>query len=714
MATSTESRSSLPIPRVQLELEELQENAEFINQQLEPTDHGPAAWKLLGTAFVFESLLWGFPLSFGVFQNYYSELPEFAGNPYISVVGTVASGISYLGAPFTAPFIKRFQKYQRQMIWVGWPICIIALISGSFASTLETLILTQGVAYGVGFLIFYYPILNMVNEYWVARRGMAYGLLCSASGVSGAVMPFIMEKLLNKYGYRTTLRAVAVALFVLTGPLIPFLKGRLPVSRYTATATARSDWSFLRSPLFWVYSGSNVVQGLGYFFPSLYLPSYARSMGMSSTKGALLLALMSVSQVAGQFTFGLLSDRKVSSPALPMRLASQHRHGNARAIDVTGFSTGAYNICCTVTFDDGFRVLVRFPILGRSRFRTEKTRNEISVMRYLSQQTNIPVPLVIGAGRWGCGPYIVMTFIEGTLLSKRIESSLSLNSTISGPEIEHALHGMARIILELSKSTFPCIGALVQELGVWKVVKRPLTLNMNELVRVGNIPPDKFAGGSFCSAHDYFQELAAQQFIHLKYQRNDVIEDELDCRKRYIARCLFRKIAQKFSAESPGPFRLYCDDFRPGNVLVSGLNLTVTGVIDWEYTYVAPAEFTYAAPWWLLFESPEAWEPDLNEFLSRYTPRLQLFLKVLRFCEDQHIQLQKMNSSQRLSDKMAQSMDNGVFWFCLAARKSFMFDDIYWTFLDQKYFGSGSLEDRLLLLSEEELDGLKEIVLLKI
>ncbi|OQE38559.1 hypothetical protein PENCOP_c008G05011 [Penicillium coprophilum] len=309
-STPAESRS-LPIIAGQLELEEPQD-VELVNQQLEPTDHGPAAWKLLGTAFVFEALLWGFPLSFGVFQNYYSELPEFAGNPYISVVGTVASGISYLGAPFTAPFIKRFQKYQRQMIWIGWPICIIALISGSFASTLETLILTQGVAYGLGFLIFYYPILNMVNEYWVTRRGMAYGLLCSASGVSGAVMPFIVEKLLNKYGYRTTLRIVAIAMFILTGPLIPFLKGRLPVSRYTATTTARSDWSFLRTPLFWVYSCSNIVQGLGYFFPTLYLPSYARSMGMSSTIGALLLALMSVSQVAGQFTFGVLSDRKVS------------------------------------------------------------------------------------------------------------------------------------------------------------------------------------------------------------------------------------------------------------------------------------------------------------------------------------------------------------------------------------------------------------------
>jgi MFS family permease len=54
--------------------------------------------------------------------------------------------------------------------------------------------------------------------------------------------------------------------------------------------------------------------GLGYFFPSLYLPSYASEIGMS--KGALLLGLMSVSQVAGQFTFGYLSDKKTSVNAL--------------------------------------------------------------------------------------------------------------------------------------------------------------------------------------------------------------------------------------------------------------------------------------------------------------------------------------------------------------------------------------------------------------
>lgn len=189
------------------------------------------------------------------------------------------------------------------------PICIAGLVLGSFASSLEVLILTQGVAYGFGFLIFYYPILSMVNEYWIARRGMAYGVLCGASGASGSVMPFVLQALLTKYGHRTTLRAVAVALTLLTGPLIPLLKGRLPPSEQSNMP--KINWTFFRTPLFWVYLVSNLFQGFGYFFPSLYLPSYATSLGLGGKSGALLLALMSVSQVGGQFVFGLLSDRKV-------------------------------------------------------------------------------------------------------------------------------------------------------------------------------------------------------------------------------------------------------------------------------------------------------------------------------------------------------------------------------------------------------------------
>ncbi|KAL8660020.1 MAG: hypothetical protein Q9202_006846 [Teloschistes flavicans] len=288
------------------------------SQQLEQADGGVVAWRNLIAAFMFEALLWGFPISFGVFQAHYSKLPQFKGNPHVTLVGTMASGIPYLGAPFMAAFVRHYQRYRYAIIWVGWPLCILGLVAGSFANSVGALIVTQGVMYGsrnaAGFLILYWPILSVVNEWWISRRGMAFGFITSAAGASGIAMPFIIETLLARYGYKTTLRAVAVAMVLLTGPLIPMIRGRLPPAQ--ASIATRTDWSFVRKPLFIVYCTANAAQGLGFFFPSLFLPSYAASIGLGGKQGALLLALMNLGQVLGQWTFGILSDRMSLNPLL--------------------------------------------------------------------------------------------------------------------------------------------------------------------------------------------------------------------------------------------------------------------------------------------------------------------------------------------------------------------------------------------------------------
>ena len=165
-----------------------------------------------------------------------------------------------------------------------------------------------------GFLIFFYPVISIVNEWWIARRGMAFGIITSAAGASGIAMPLIIEALLNRYGHRTALRAIAVAMVVVTGPLIPLLKSRLPSSQ--ASAPTRTDWSFASKPLFLVYCFANLAQGLGFFFPSLFLPSYATSVGLTAQHGALLLSVMSAAQVAGQWTFGILSDKLDLNPLI--------------------------------------------------------------------------------------------------------------------------------------------------------------------------------------------------------------------------------------------------------------------------------------------------------------------------------------------------------------------------------------------------------------
>ncbi|KAL2793165.1 hypothetical protein BJX66DRAFT_326222 [Aspergillus keveii] len=400
-------------------------------------------------------------------------------------------------------------------------------------------------------------------------------------------------------------------------------------------------------------------------------------------------------------------------PWLAMHLASQHRPGHL-ATTASEVTTGS-NASCFVTFEDGISAVVQFPILGRSQFRAEKTRNEITVMRYLARATIVPVPLVLGAGGWGCGPYTVTQYIPATPLSSHMDSSLAINALTR--ELRRGYHCMARLTLELSKQTFPRIGALNQDTdGKWTISKRPLTLNMNELVRGANFPPNMFPEKTFASASEYFTELATQQVHHLWYQRNEAILNADDCKRKYIARCLFRRIARTIDTE-PGPFRLYTDELRSSNVLVSAAenaDFSVAAVVDWGFAYVAPNEFTYAAPWWLISDSLEEWSTKLPQFVSRYIPYLNLFLRILSACEDNDIKKGLLDASQRLSNRMANSFHNGLFWFCLAARNSYLFDEIYWTFLDTRYFGPlRSLNDRLSRLSVEELEGLERFVRLK-
>lgn len=134
-----------------LEMESLDTHEAEQDEQpthLPPIDGGLQAWAILLSAFTFEAILWGFPLSFGIFQEYYSTLPQFENNKYITYIGSIATGICYMGAPLMAPLVKRFPRWQGMMVKVGWVICLGALVAGSFAESIGGLIVTQGVMYG--------------------------------------------------------------------------------------------------------------------------------------------------------------------------------------------------------------------------------------------------------------------------------------------------------------------------------------------------------------------------------------------------------------------------------------------------------------------------------------------------------------------------------------------------------------------------------------
>ncbi|KAL8961764.1 MAG: hypothetical protein Q9193_001723, partial [Seirophora villosa] len=126
-----------------------------------------------------------------------------------------------------------------------------------------------------------YPIFNMMNEWFIERRGLALGVICASTGITGLFIPFVLNFLLHKYGPANTLRISALALLLLCGPCLPLLQPRLPTSHDNTLPAA--DYSFLKMPLFYCFALAQLLQGLGFYLPTIYLPSYAISMGLSGT-----------------------------------------------------------------------------------------------------------------------------------------------------------------------------------------------------------------------------------------------------------------------------------------------------------------------------------------------------------------------------------------------------------------------------------------------
>lgn len=120
-------------------------------------------------------------------------------------------------------------------------------------------------------------------------------------------MPFLLNAILGKYGFRSTLRIWATTILILSTPLIHFLRPRLPVS--LVSLPPRYGLGFLKSISFWLFQACLIIESLGYFLPSIYLPTFAQSLGLSPSIGSMLIALLNVSAVFATIIMGILCDR---------------------------------------------------------------------------------------------------------------------------------------------------------------------------------------------------------------------------------------------------------------------------------------------------------------------------------------------------------------------------------------------------------------------
>ena len=312
MATPTESHELSPIRTQPFESSHDFEPHGPQAEALPPADGGHRAWLFLAVCFTLEAVVWGFPYSYGIFQDYYTRSEQFKNDTKgLAAIGTTATGIMYFASPVVIAFIGYFPHRVRLLSSLGLFFMILGIVCASFANTIWQLILTQGVLYGAGGSMLYLPAIVYLDEWFIRRKGLAFGIMWAGTGTSGMVVPLLMTWLLGDYGLRTALRIWAIISTILLLPALFFLRSRLPVQRPVAGTSFRRriDFSFCTTKLFLVLQLGNIMQGLGYFIPSIYLPTYAKAIGLSNEASSVTLSLINAAAVVGNIAVGALVDR---------------------------------------------------------------------------------------------------------------------------------------------------------------------------------------------------------------------------------------------------------------------------------------------------------------------------------------------------------------------------------------------------------------------
>lgn len=140
------------------------------------------------------------------------------------------------------------------------------------------LLLTQGLIYGVGASLLYFPVLAVAPEYFDAHRGSAMGFILSAAGVGGLVYAPAARVMLEKMGAAWSLRILGLANLVIA---IPVVLGT-PQSRSLVKRPTLVDVKLAKRLTFILQALAAMSQAAGNLVPLTFLPEFSTRLGYTA------------------------------------------------------------------------------------------------------------------------------------------------------------------------------------------------------------------------------------------------------------------------------------------------------------------------------------------------------------------------------------------------------------------------------------------------
>ncbi|KAI0640143.1 MFS general substrate transporter [Trametes polyzona] len=250
---------------------------------------------------------------YGLFQEFYTS-PETnirnaqGQDALVSLVGTIGGGLTWSGSIFVNPMIRRIDNVKLISV-AGAFIMSVGIFLASFCSELWQLFLTQGLLYGIGSSMYYFPIMSLTPAYFDRNRGAAMGIVLAGSGVGGLVLSPVFHTLLTRLGIRWALRILGIWNFVLGIPISSVLTKKHGAAASVAGRT-RVSMAMIKRGTFIYQSLGALLQAAGNMVPVYFLTTYSVSvLSYSSSTGSLLLAVNTAVNSVARIAMGVLADR---------------------------------------------------------------------------------------------------------------------------------------------------------------------------------------------------------------------------------------------------------------------------------------------------------------------------------------------------------------------------------------------------------------------
>ncbi|KIK39527.1 hypothetical protein CY34DRAFT_89056 [Suillus luteus UH-Slu-Lm8-n1] len=280
-------------------------NSSPLSSETDPPDGGCGAWATAFGCFLIQFCGFGYVLSFGVYQDFYTRI--YLADQTPSAISWIGALTSFMGDSVTlisGPLYDRGWFYHLMIVGSALQSLSLFVLSLAKPGQFYLIFMVQGVLSGIGTGLMFGPSMAVISQHFSKRRTLVMSLVMSGTSLGSMIHPIMLNHLLNgNVGFERGVRASAgfVSALLLIACLSMRTRG-LPVPTVGYTTVVRKC---SRDVLFILMTIGSTVFQIAFFFPLFYIQLDSVKHGISINFSFYSLVILNAACFIGRCTAGV-------------------------------------------------------------------------------------------------------------------------------------------------------------------------------------------------------------------------------------------------------------------------------------------------------------------------------------------------------------------------------------------------------------------------